>query len=404
MMLQTTSIYLLWLSAIFDPIGLLYGFRYIALLAVFFVMTIRAKSIRNIGYFNSVHSRYLFLFLIFLPIYGLIMSIIRGGVHGDSFIDTSYFASAVYFAATISFFQQGNIDIVIRAFTFSTRILSIVIISSALLYFITFNYGYVYMFVENEAAYFGSRSYGGISFYYIYFIASPLLILLLAYESWNLLEKPSVQSAILFLIAVIAMFLSGTRFSMMVAIFTLPVVILFRKPSLRNALIIVTVILLAFMVLNEVFGDVISNMLSSQEGSNSTKLSYLEGYANILDNPISFIFGQGLNAHAWSYEFSEMLSGGASKTELTYLEMIRVFGLLGASAFFIGIIYLFLFRNKVLTEYRWIFPGLAMYLIVSSLNPYIFSSNGMLVFGLAVSIVSLSTRHVKYKIERVQNV
>ncbi len=102
-MAQTFSVYLLWLSAIFDPIGALYGFRYIALITVFLVMASKASSILKIQYTKTVHAKFMFLFFVFYPSYGLIMFLIRGEVRGQ-FIDTSYFASAVYFASNLLFF------------------------------------------------------------------------------------------------------------------------------------------------------------------------------------------------------------------------------------------------------------------------------------------------------------
>jgi hypothetical protein len=130
-------------------------------------------------------------------------------------------------------------------------------------------------------------------------------------------------------------------------------------------------------------------MLSLSDVSTSIKLSYLNGYLDLFNDVPTLFFGQGFNAHEWSFEFSEMLSGGASKTELTYLELIRVFGLFGAIYFFFELLRFFLRSEKVLPEYRWVFPGIALYLFLSTLNPYVFSSNGMLVLGLAAGIVSL---------------
>ncbi|MBV5328187.1 MAG: O-antigen ligase family protein [Chlorobium sp.] len=386
---QTVTVYLLWLSAIFDPIGSFYGFRYVALISVFIILMYKTILGQIDVSTETVHFKYILLFCFFLPFYGLIISLIRGGVGGDNFKDTSYFASAVYFATTLSFIQRGDISSTIRAFLFSTRILSFVIILCALAYIFTSSLDYQYYFVEHGVAYLGTRVYGGITFYYIYFVASPMLIFLLAHESWHVLEKQSVSNFICLFIVFIALFLSGTRFSMIVSVITLPVVALFKNRSSRSIFLTCILILLVSVIAYGNYGDAIMDMLSLEEGSNNAKLSYLENYYSLFNDPITFIFGQGFNAHEWSYEFSNLIIGEASKTELTYLELIRVFGLIGASVFIFFMFYFFTFTKRVLPEYRWIFVGLALYLLVSSSNPYVFSSNGMLVIGLSACIVSL---------------
>ena len=69
----------------------------------------------------------------------------------------------------------------VRSFVFSTRLLSLIIILiyiSQLLDISDWWFG----FVEHQVAFISQREYGGITFPYIYFIASPLLIILVAYE------------------------------------------------------------------------------------------------------------------------------------------------------------------------------------------------------------------------------
>jgi hypothetical protein len=388
LMIQAIAIYSLWLSAIFDPIGSIYGFRYIALLVVFLVMAYNAILNFNGVFVVSTHIRFCFIFCFFFPVYGLVVGLMRNGVWWDNFIDTSYFASAVYFASTLLFVQNGNYKLAVHAFLFSTRMLSVLIILIALILSFSLPFD-CYYFVGQGVAYFGERVYGGVSFYYIYFVASPMLIILLAYETWFAIDSPSFFKFFRLFLVFIAMFLSGTRASMVVAIITPLIVLLYKKRSIAWSFSIFFIILPAFTLFALYQSSVFSEMFSLTNPSNNVKLAYLNDYGTLFNDPLTLFFGQGFNAHEWSNVFSEMLSGGASKTELTYLELVRVFGVFGAFCF-AGMVFLFFMRQSMISsEYRWVFPSTALYLLVASSNPYIFSSNGMLVLGLVTCLVSL---------------
>ncbi len=388
-MIQKIAICLIWLSAIFDPVGSLFGFRYIALFVAFSVLSYNAFFHCNKISLKSTHTRFLIFFCFFIPIAGTAVGVFRGGFNSNSFIDTSQYAAAVYFLSTLIFVQRGKVEFSLRVFLLSTRILCFIIISFPLIDYFNLPVNYSLFFVQQGSAYLGERIYGGLSFYYVYFVASPMLVFLLAYESWSTLEHATFVRIIRLLIVAVAMFLSGTRFSMLIAISTIPLISLYKN---RSAVPMVTVCffaLLTVVIFTGYYGSVISHMFSLSEGSTSIKLSYLSGYSSLFNDPLTLFFGQGFNAHEWSSEFSEMLSRGGSKTELTYLELIRVFGFFGALYFSFELLRFFLRSVKVLPKYRWVFPGIALYLFMSSLNPYIFSSNGMLVLGLAAAIVSL---------------
>jgi hypothetical protein len=79
---------------------------------------------------------------------------------------------------------------------------------------------------------------------------------------------------------------------------------------------------------------------------------------------------------------------GASKTELTYIEIVRVFGALIGFSVFILLFNLVVSVKKMEQNYEWIFPGLVILLINASINPYLFSTNGILPLGLFAAMVS----------------
>jgi hypothetical protein len=129
--------------------------------------------------------------------------------------------------------------------------------------------------------------------------------------------------------------------------------------------------------------DFAREMLSTSEGSNSVKIEYLRSYAEIFTDPITVIFGQGFNAQTWSNPLARMITQGATKTELTYIEIYRVFGALFGSLVIGALGFMCLSNTARRASTGWIAPAALLYLFVSALNPYLFSSNGMLLLGLA---------------------
>jgi hypothetical protein len=384
-MLVNFAIYFLWLAAVFDPIGKIFGARYFALGSIYFslllLIIIRPDNFKAKRFYWIIFSFFCFV----IPGYGLIIALLRGGLTSD-FRDTSYIAAGILFGCSLIYLKDNFLKTGIGALIFSLRLLCLAIVFTLILYVGDFSLDSMYFFVENEAAYFGNREYGNINFYYLYFIASPMIIFLIVYEGWRFLDKPSFYGFVLLSLPVVALFLSGTRANMILSIIAVPLVFLWRRFSILS-LLLLPVILLFFIVLFKIYPvDVIDSMFSSGEYSNNIKLNLLEGYGSIFSDPLNLLFGQGFNAHVWSIKFSEMV-GGASKVEFTYIEMFRVFGLPIGISFLMLLFFIILGLSKVNFSYRWLAPAFLLYLLVSISNPYIFSTNGMLPIGLLAAVL-----------------
>jgi uncharacterized membrane protein len=83
-----------------------------------------------------------------------------------------------------------------------------------------------------------------------------------------------------------------------------------------------------------------------------------------------------------------MLADGASKTELTYIEILRVFGVVAGAGLLLTLSYFCFSRATRGSPYPWLAPASVIYLFVSFLNPYLFSSNGMLLLGFAAAAMT----------------
>jgi hypothetical protein len=386
--LSLLAINTLWIAAVFDPVGKNLGLRYVALLLVLTVLIERLlRKTLQIPRRADGYTPLFLWFVLIIPAYGLIMYLIRGGGIEQRFIDTSYIGAAGLFGCSLVYFHGRSLSLGFAALRLALRMLAVAIITSLVFYELKLPIPIIGYLVENGAAFFGpTRAYGGRDFYYVYLIASPMLIYLVAQELWTFWDERKTSNLVWCVVAVVSLFLSGTRANMLIAVFILPFLFLYRRwqwASIPAAIMVGAVCLLALDFLGF---HAIRHVFNLGEASNGIKLGFIKGYVQIFSDPVTLLFGQGFNAHVWSDIFGRMLPGGAygsaSKTELTYIEFVRVFGLLMSVAFVYLMVCFLTQLSTVDSRWRWMAPAVFVYFVVCALNPYLFSSNGMLPLGL----------------------
>lgn len=382
-------IYLLWFAAVFDPIGNIYYLRYIALVT-------SVSSITLFGYYMEIFNpkpSFKNIFIIYvaflMPIYGLILCLLRGGLNYE-FLDTSYIAAGLLLILSVIYASELYIKYGLGAMVFSLRSLTILIIFIYIAMAIDVkNVNWFSLFTVGRVALLGFRDYAGIPFPYIYFLASPVLVFLICYDLNKLFSNFKFRYIILSCMSLLAYGLSGTRSHLIISLIIGPLfyILLCSKHKLLFSLIFVAF----FGVYVTSYGfHIVESFFSKEEASNAIKLAMLDGYSEIFDSPLTFFFGQGYNAR-WSPPLMDMIGVDASKTELTYLELFRVYGLFIAIPFYILLLTLFYRLSTMSRDYKWLIPALFVFLLDSALNPYIFSTNGMLPLGLIISIISIKS-------------
>jgi hypothetical protein len=136
--------------------------------------------------------------------------------------------------------------------------------------------------------------------------------------------------------------------------------------------------------------SVLRSMFDPEDVSNAAKIAYLADYSAILSDPKNLLLGQGLGTRFFATGLGEVVS----ITELSYFEMVRTYGVVIGAMFFLYLVYpLFLLARSRDPRY-YVTVGYAAYLIESYSNPYLLSSNGMLVLGLVTALAFQSkTQH-----------
>jgi len=386
MLLAKIAILLLWLGAIIDPIGNTFGIRYFALAASFagLAWLLSTGSLKSLD--KSSRGLLILLLAGVFPIYGLLLYSFR--TSGNEFIDTSYIASGVLILTSLLYYNKHMCDFGIKAFLLSTRILSLIVMAGFVSQ-IFYLGDWLRFFTERGVAVVSFREYSGIVFPYLYFLASPLLILLMAYDFGKFRQKNSLLYLLLFFFTALSFALTGTRAHMILALAFAPVYMLLTATARDIIKPLILITLLALIVLStEEVRYLIKAFFSPYDVSNAIRLSILRGYAEIFSDPAILFLGQGFNAHEWSSPLREMIAMEieASKTEFTYLELVRVFGIVIASLFIFALVLLLKSTKRLGNDLQWVYPGLAVLLVNAAIQPYLFSVNGILPLGLVAAI------------------
>lgn len=392
--LPRAAIAILWLGAVVDPIGSMFGLRYVSIVFAIAALLFSISSGRIAFGADGTRQTLILFFSFILPIQGLALYAIHGG-RGGAFTDTSYLAAGILMLFSLLYVSHKDAIFGIRALVLSTRLLTAFILFTFVASMFSQDTA-VGIFTSRDVALVGVRNYAGLQFPYIYFLASPLLIFLISYDFSVIRKKFTIGALLKITLSCAALFLSGTRAHMLIAIAFVPLLYVLTITRnnflLRNWALLVTLSVFAVVI---TFMDVGRSFFSTNDINNSSKLALLDGYFIIFSDIYVVLFGQGFNAHEWSNIFRSMVISiyfDSSKTELTYLEIFRVFGFVTGGAFMF-VLFGFAARLRSLPrEYDWVFPAFVVYLVNTAFNPYLFSINGMLPIGLFSALLVSNQR------------
>jgi len=247
------------------------------------------------------------------------------------------------------------------------------------------------------------RAFGGFVFDpVIFYKTSPLLIFGLSYLCQINRFKYLIFNAILIILCLFTLVISGTRANMMAS-----VVILFyffyKNYFTKNKAIKILFWLssaLCFIVFLIPFLG--TYVFDTYEQSNQAKLNIINDYFYLWSNNIySIPFGQGLGGG-----FNTIERGMSYMVEPTYFEIIRMFGVIGGAVILLFLVLpLFLFSisksSNLYTKYQYLLIAYILYLLIEiPSNPLLLSSTGMLIMVVvySTSIKVYLTRHLKKQI------
>lgn len=232
------------------------------------------------------------------------------------------------------------------------------------------------------------RSYGDdIELLQIYFVTSPMLAISIAYYFDRAMTAPGMRRRLFYVVVtainIAGMLLAGTRNNILISLL-LPFLLwpfYTRRPAFYLFCSLAAAGLAALP-----FANYLSAFLDPTEEANSIKLAILDDYAKFFGDPVTLLFGHGLGAYEiWS---GKPLDTFTYVTELTYLEILRNFGLIGAIAMMglllypAGVAVFSRSARDIAMAIAWL-----LYLFMCVSNPNLFSSMGILILAVLMANV-----------------
>jgi hypothetical protein len=227
-----------------------------------------------------------------------------------------------------------------------------------------------------------NRTYGEIHILQPYFVTSPLLAISISYFTFKCIVSKGwkrVLYLLLLILNVVGMLRSGTRNNMIASVATLLLVWLWY--SRRKVVLACSIVLLVAAVASMQWST-IHAMLDTEESSNAVKIQFFRDYTNLLSDPTTLLLGQGLGA-----AFNSTERGYVTVSELTYMELLRSYGVMFGVPMLVGLFY----PLERLARHKWkpvhfLYLAYAVYLYLCTANPLLVSSSGMLVFSIVLTM------------------
>ena len=378
------SMALFFVDVMVDPTNLIFHVKYMLFGLVFFIWFLRNYNKKLV---LTRFQWFILLFIaFFMPFYGLSVGLINSVLHNIPMGNLVYFNSFFFFALFIVTLSE-KMDL-IPLFNYSS--FTIVLMTLGTYLMLIFSPGlfgdlYKYFVIDKQVMVYALRNYGQTTFLMIFYKTSPLLVFPLSYYLYRLLivrqRKYLFLNSLLLVLTALTLYFSGTRANLISLIFIIVFYLgyaIYRKSKIWFLFFIAFGILIAFSLLP----SIVTTFFSKQEVSNVKKLEHLFSYFNYFNHHLlSLLFGQGIGGIFYASGLHRFIN----ESELTYLELIRIWG--GIIAFiFVVIILLPLFVQIKTKRLSHVFIAYLAYLFIVGTNPLLLSSTGMLMLVYVFSI------------------
>ncbi len=316
---------------------------------------------------------------IILPLLSVLVYFIRGGLFNELFYGFNFLKSYLFLGLALLLSAekidlQKPLSVVLSLLSIAIIVIGKIASSSSAAYFFLWEFGHKY-----QVLYLGQRQYGNFRYMYTYFISSPILVMALAYFSYQVLHtkaRARFWNICLLVLNMVGMFRAGTR-NDMIASAAVPMVVFFWYSTKKIKFAAVAFIAIGIMI--GLYPKVIVDLFSTKDISNSVRVHLVSDYKTILSNPTDFLAGQGVG----SYFISSTRTDYISISEVSYLELLREYGLLLYIPFLL-LLMLPLVRllNSQYRSYHYLFLAFGFYLLMGVSDPMLVSSDGMCILSI----------------------
>lgn len=369
---------LLMLVVIVDPTNTIFRLKELCFSVVLGMAIIDYKNL------NIQPKIITILFLVFTVV---LFSIIMGTVNGYRFEDDAMigYLKAFLFLLLLCIVADNNFNF-FKALTIPCVIISIIVIITYISVFFFPELQmviYSYVMEKEMTIIIGKRVFLGIDVQSVFYKTSPVLTIVLAYY-FNLWLNNKTKRKLMFgmsLLFFMTLLMAGTRANILSALLIIIGLWIYKFRKSRIGIVILVPVTAVFIFLSSFL---VYKLLNDNEASNKVKGSLVEVLVvQISSNVDILLFGQGAGS---TYDSGGSAHGITSVSELTYLEIIRMFGVFGAIVIIFMFIYplILLFKNKPF-NYVAFALGYMAYLFIGGTNPLLLGSTGFMVLAVAYS-------------------
>ena len=365
------AIIVLVFVALFDPTDKILHIKVPIFIAVVFVWLYR-RAIDG-GTLTPGMWALIMTIAVVIPLFWTIFGIITQNAHN---MDTQFSTlKSLLFLMIVPVLISEDIDLISLIIKMSSTVALVTIAMWAMylytpqlflgVYVSTMNYG--------NAMIDPSRNLLGMSLGMFYYKTSCLMIFPLSYYCSRLLQCNTRWKLLLIISSLLgfALLISGTRANIMGMLFVVGALMLGK---IKNTCGWVPFITAGMLLIVLIAVSVIPAFADTQEQGNGIKLGHLGPYEQeFATKPSVLLWGEGADSAFYSEGVQEWMTN----TELTYMELIRVFGLPMTILFIAGILLICykLFAGGALP----VAIAYMAYLAILASNPLLISSTGLLV-------------------------
>lgn len=373
---------LLILILLIDPTDRIFHLKIpLFILVIFGWMILKSKS--KIKYYKEYVE--IIFFLIFITIFGIFTAVGQGDNTDYAF--AFGFLKSIFILFLLIIVVDMDIDIgkYVSKYSIFIPLITFVIYYLPLYNVALFGQVYNYLGMETETMMIANRNFYGYTVFMIYYKTSPVLVFPLSYYcSVVVRDGFTVKRMILISMFFVCLLVSGTRANMLSALCVILYWIYIFLKEKKNAFYSLVVFISMFTAIT-MFA--LSLSFKEKEASAVTKYGhYVSLMNNFEEHPQYLLWGQGLGSRFYSIG----KNGFTSQVELTYIELIRYFGIPLGLFFMIMIIYpmINIVINKKINAYnQYIIPAFVTYLFICGTNPLLVSSTGMLIMIIMYSYI-----------------
>lgn len=320
------------------------------------------------------------LFCLATPVWGIVIAILQ-----DNLSDWVYaFGQLKSFLFILIFLFLINLDFddILKALFFSGTLIAICSVIIFIIAQINVDlFRLIYnQSTENSNIIISERSYYGFSVLGVYFKTGPFILFSYIYSLY-FYPNSSLRKVFVSL-NLFALLIAGSRTPMLMSIL-ITVIYIHDKQRIGY--------FLKFIFLCICIGGItyITYKLATERGetSNDIKLGDFSSYLQTISSNLTLLIGDGLGSVFYAAGRGEFVSN----TEQTYMDIIRIYGLLVGgiliSAVYYPLIFFMCDKIRDVLKYQRFIMAYVLYMILAGTNPLLISSTGMLIWAVGLTFV-----------------